>query len=91
MSYKRAEDIFPVEIIELIYKYVDGGCIYIPRKENKRREWGAKTTIRMELDIRNQQIYTDYQQGYTAIELANKYFLSEKSIQRIILLMKKQF
>jgi Mor family transcriptional regulator len=89
MSYQRAENILPAEIIELIHNYIDGGYIYIPRKENNRREWGEGTDTRKELDIRNKQIYADYQQGYKIIELANKYFLSEKSIQRIILKIKK--
>ncbi|CAK7081564.1 hypothetical protein KQI38_06245 [Tissierella carlieri] len=89
MSYKRAEDILPAEIIELIHNYVDGEYIYIPRKDNNRREWGERTNIRRELDARNQQIYADYQQGHKIMELAKKYFLSEKSIQRIILKMKK--
>ncbi|MCR2042916.1 CD3324 family protein [Anaerosalibacter massiliensis] len=89
MSYKRAEHILPAEIIELIQNYVDGESIYIPRKDNNRREWGERTNIRNELDTRNQQIYDDYQQGYEIIELVKKYFLSEKSIQCIILKMKK--
>lgn len=89
MSYKRAEDILPEEIIELIHNYVDGEYIYIPRKDNNRREWGERTNIRRELDARNQQIYADYQQGHKIMELAKKYFLSEKSIQRIIFKMKK--
>ncbi|HLR35932.1 MAG TPA: CD3324 family protein [Tissierellales bacterium] len=89
MSYKRAEDILPGEIVELIQDYVDGESIYIPRKDNNRRRWGEKTNIRNELYVRNQQIYADYQRGYKTVELAEKYFLSEKSIQRIILKMKR--
>ena len=89
MSYKRAEHILPAEIIELIQNYVDGESIYIPRKDNNRREWGERTNIRNELDTRNQQIYDDYQKGYEIIELVKKHFLSEKSIQCIILKMKK--
>lgn len=84
MSYIKAEQILPEEIIQLIQKYVDGECIYIPRKNNNRREWGEKTQIRKELQIRNQSIYADYQKGYGATELAEKYYLSEKSIQRIV-------
>ncbi len=38
MSYKKAEHILPLEIIELIQNYVDGECIYIPRKKNQRKE-----------------------------------------------------
>lgn len=84
MGYKRAEQILPDEIIELIQNYVDGAYIYIPKKENTRRAWGEGTTIRTELLERNEQIYAEYQQGSTKKCLAEKYFLSEKSIQRII-------
>jgi hypothetical protein len=30
MGYRKAEQILPNEIIELIQNYVDGECIYIP-------------------------------------------------------------
>ena len=84
MGYIRAEEILPNEIIELIQKYVDGQSIYIPRKAGKRMEWGAGTTIKAELSERNQYIYSDYINGLPIHELAEKYYLSEKSIQRII-------
>jgi len=38
MGYKKAELVLPIEIIELIQNYVDGEYIYIPRKDNERRE-----------------------------------------------------
>lgn len=84
MSYRRAEKILPIEIIRLIQDYVDGECIYIPRKENARREWGQGTKIREELEDRNTRIYVDYQRGMKVTDIANKYYLSEKSIERII-------
>lgn len=84
MGYVKAEEILPIEIIELIQQYVDGTNIYIPRKQDNRQEWGAKTSYRYELRNRNQLIYGDYLSGVTIYKLATKYFLSEKSIQRII-------
>ena len=33
MSYVKAEDILPRELIEAIQQYVDGRSIYIPTKE----------------------------------------------------------
>ena len=84
MGYIRAEEILPDEIIELIQKYVDGANIYIPRKQEHRQEWGAKTTYKCELQNRNQLIYKSYLAGMTVNELAETYYLSEKSIQRII-------
>ncbi len=89
MSYIKAEDILPTEVVKLIQKYVDGKTIYIPRKENERKEWGSSTEIRKELMIRNQQIFVDFQEGLEISELAVKYFLSEKSIQRILYNLKK--
>ncbi len=37
MSYKKALDILPEELINIIQHYVDGEYIYIPRKECNRR------------------------------------------------------
>jgi len=89
MSYRKAEQILPMEIIELIQNYVDGECLYIPRKADKRHTWGNKTSIRKELDMRNKQIYKDYKSGIKTYALAEKYYLSEKSIQRIVATMKR--
>lgn len=88
MSYRKAEEILPVEIIELIQTYVDGETIYIPRKENQRKEWGNKTSIRQELKNRNMQIFADFQNGCGVHDLSAKYYLSPKSIQRILRKMK---
>lgn len=84
MSYRRAEEILPIELIELIQTYVDGENIYIPRKENHRKKWGNSTTIRQELKERNACILEDHRKGLSLQALSSIYFLSEKSIQRII-------
>lgn len=84
MGYIKAEDILPAEIIELIQQYVDGRNIYIPRKADNRQVWGTATTTKQELFSRNQSIYNDYVAGEKVSSLACKYYLSEKSIQRII-------
>lgn len=89
MSYKRAEEILPFDIIKLIQQYVDGESIYIPRKEGHRNEWGKNTSTRWELQRRNRLIFDDYQNGMRVAELSQKYFLSDKSIQRIIRTMKQ--
>lgn len=84
MGYRRAEEILPAEIIELIQQYVDGENIYIPRKEKQRKEWGQNTRIREEIRVRNTGIYEAFLNGSSPAELAETYFLSVKSIQRII-------
>ncbi len=84
MGYIRAEEILPIEVIELIQQYVDGENIYIPRRETNRQAWGAGTQIKQELLARNRQIYKDYLAGIKTSELACKYYLSKKSIWRIL-------
>lgn len=90
MGYLKAEEILPVEIIELIQQYVDGKTIYIPRKSSHRQTWGTGTQIKQELSMRDRQIYEDYLAGSKTEELACKYYLSEKSIQRILRNMKEK-
>lgn len=84
MSYKRAVNILPNDLLEQIQEYVDGDFIYIPRKSGNKRRWGSKTSTREELLQRNMQIHQDYLAGNSQQELSEKYFLSLKSIQRII-------
>jgi Mor family transcriptional regulator len=84
MSYKRAIYILPSDLLEQVQEYVDGEFIYIPRKSGNKKEWGSKTSTRKELQQRNIQIYNDYLAGNRLPELSQKYFLSLKSIQRII-------
>ena len=56
MSYRKAEEILPRELIEVIQQYVDGENIYIPRKLEHRKGWGERTQARQELDARNSAI-----------------------------------
>ena len=84
MSYIKAEDILPEELIEKIQQYVDGRYIYIPRKAGNRSAWGHATTYRAELAQRNQCIRSDHAQGMSIGTLCEKYHLSEKSIRRIL-------
>lgn len=82
MSYLRAEDVLPKEVIETIQQYVSGKTIYIPTKE--KQDWGANTDTKQVLDERNREIYDSYKQGISVKKLASEHLLAEKSIQRII-------
>jgi Mor family transcriptional regulator len=55
----------------------------------RRQTWGTGTQIKQELLKRDQQIYKDYLAGSKVSELACKYYLSKKSIQRILRKMKE--
>lgn len=85
MRYKKAQDLFPEEIIKLIQEYVDGEYIYIPRKPEEKRAWGEVSKSREFLKERNEAIYREHLAGKKKGSLAEQYFLSEKSIERIIL------
>ena len=90
MSYQNAIDILPVEIIEEIQKYMDGGTIYIPKKTSEKLPWGTKTETKQKLSLRNLMIYHEFIVGITCQELSQKYFLDIKSIQRIIRQIKRE-
>ena len=88
MGYIKAEEILPVEVIELIQQYVDGTNIYIPRKTDHRAAWGEITRAKEKFCLRDESIYRDYLSGIKVKELAEKYYLSDKSIWRILRKMK---
>ena len=82
MSYISAEDVLPKELIETIQQYVSGKSIYIPCKEKK--VWGRQTKTKQYYKMRNQEICIKHKNGVSIKTLATTYFLTEKSIQRII-------
>lgn len=84
MGYKNAAQILPAKLLADIQTYVDGEWIYIPRMSEKKKNWGADTSTRRELKERNDHIYADFLAGAPLEALAEKYFLSVKSIQRIL-------
>ena len=84
VSYIKAEEILPEELIRQIQEYADGVYIYIPRKPGTRHPWGQETNYRAELKLRNDRIRSDYAAGTGVAALSGKYHLSEKSIRRIL-------
>lgn len=90
MGYVRAEKILPEEIIALIQQYADGINIYIPRKEENKIGWGEGNETKKRLFERDQEIFHAYEEGSSVKCLAEQFFLSEKSIQRIVRNMRIQ-
>ena len=84
MSYIKAEEILPEELIRRIQEYADGVYIYIPRRPGNRQPWGQETGYKAELKLRNDRIRNDYAAGESVTALSRKYHLSEKSIRRIL-------
>lgn len=84
MSYIKATDILPEELIRQIQEFADGVYVYIPRKPGTRHIWGQETGYKAELSARNDRIRSDYAAGTSVSALCCEYHLSEKSIRRIL-------
>lgn len=84
MKYAKAQDVLPEKIVKIIQEYVDGKYLYVPRKKGNHKAWGENSGIKNSLKIRNNEIYIKYIEGTAVDKLAQEYYLSEKSIRRII-------
>lgn len=84
MSYRKTIELLPKELLEQVQEYVDGKVIYVPKKKANKKAWGENTDTREFLASRNRQICLDFQNGMNLEQLSEKYFLTKKSIQRII-------
>ena len=82
MSYIKADQVLPKELIEAIQHYIDGKSIYIPSKQ--KQAWGNGTSAKAFFQDRNQRIYDAWLSGASQKELSLRFALSEKSIQRIL-------
>ena len=90
MKYKKAQNILPKDVLDLVQKYIDGDYIYIPKKDNNKESWGEVSGIKTELKTRNLEIYSKYLQGTSIKQLSKEYFLSESSIRRILYIYKNK-
>ncbi len=85
MSYIKAEIILPQELLALIQEYADGQYLYIPKKATNHKGWGENTDSKVKVRTRDIEIFSKYKNGSCTNDLAEEYYLSLKSIQRIIL------
>ena len=90
MKYIKAAQVLPRQLLEQIQEYVDGEYLYIPRVSGKKKHWGANTSTQKELLKRNQNIYREHLEGASVEDLADRYYLSVKSIQRILRQIKNE-
>lgn len=89
MNYKNAKNILPRQLLKEIQKHIDGELIYIPKLKENRLSWGQNSGAKDILLIRNKEIYYKYESGYTVNEIIKEYNLSESSIRKIIVQIKK--
>lgn len=89
MKYSNAYNVLPDNIVKIIQEYVNGEYLYIPRREEEQKKWGENSGSRSSLKRRNEEIYLRYIRGASILDLAQEYYLSDKSIRRIISEQKK--
>lgn len=85
MRYVKARDVLPKKLLLELQQYVDGAYLYVPRKQENRLSWGERTHSKAETARRNREIYLRYLEGRCPAALAGDYFLTEKTVRRIIL------
>jgi Mor family transcriptional regulator len=84
MPYVNAIKVLPPELVRAIQQHVDGQLIYVPKKSDKRCEWGSKSGGRSLLQQRNLMICQAFQNGGSLEDLAKSQHLSEDSIRKIV-------
>ena len=82
MRYQNAEKLLPEWLLKEVRRYAAGQMLYIPEAAACRRR--RETPYRKELTERNCRILQDRAAGCPVRALAEKYYLSEKSIERIL-------
>ena len=84
MGYENADKLLPRALLREVQRYVNGAYLYVPRISDEKRRWGDKTGIRKTLSIRNREIVAKRKAGHTVATLSAEYYLSDKTISRII-------
>ena len=86
MGYTNAGVVLPEALIREIQRYVNGISLYIPQVKRKK---AGLNSYRCEIRDRNREIYRSFLAGDSVSELSGRFFLSEKSIYRIVSQMKR--
>lgn len=84
MKYQSAKSVFPESLLKEIQKYVQGELVYIPKPPATYKKWGEGTETKKLVARRNREIAGAFQNGATIHELAERYFLSEDTIRKIV-------
>ncbi|MDD3243240.1 MAG: CD3324 family protein [Eubacteriales bacterium] len=83
MNYRKAQDVFPPELLEQLLEYARGELVYFSA-DRLRRAWGSASGARAALTARNARIYRDFQRGEDEETLSQRYYLAPDTIRRIL-------
>ncbi|TQR19374.1 CD3324 family protein [Psychrobacillus vulpis] len=84
MTYLKATNVLPKELVVEIQKYIQGEAIYIPKPEKHYKKWGTLSGERKRIDERNQSIRKAFENGIPLQQLAEEHFLSIETIKKIV-------
>ncbi len=84
MKYVNARALLPKELVSELQEYIQGGYLYIPAVQERKKCWGELSGYREELRQRNQRIMEEYQEGWAVEAIAEKYCLSVHTIRKIV-------
>lgn len=84
MKYINAKEVLPDKLIKELQEYVQAGYVYVPAKNEQHKSWGELSGYRKELSKRNSIIISEYRNGASIEELADRYYLSIYAIRKII-------
>ena len=90
MSYTKAHDILPENLLREIQKYIQGEFIYIPNTKGVRKKWGQNSGNREYLESRNNKIFERFLLGTNTDQLAKDFCLSVDSIRKIVYAKRKE-
>lgn len=88
VNYKNGKDVLPPRLLKELQNYIQGELLYIPKPERSRALWGELSGTRKSMAKRNEEIYRLYHSGHTVSDLAERFFLSDESIRKIICKMR---
>lgn len=89
MNYVKAKNVLPAELLKKVQEYAAGTYLYIPQKCENHKNWGESKDSKAWYKRRNQRIYKNYKEGFSVREISQEFFLTEKSVYRIISSEKK--
>ncbi len=90
MGYRNAACVLPHELLAAVQEHIDGEYIYIPRRAENKKGWGELKNTRHSFSARNKAIFAGYSAGISVERLASEYYLSPKTVYKILSKIKNE-
>lgn len=89
VSYTNADRILPRELLDAIQQYADGVYLYIPAQGGTETGLGRGHGLPQGAARRNRELYEKHLGGAPVHKLAEEYYLSAKTIYKILASMRQ--